>query len=99
MLGKALRTDRPARNMVSARVREMICARGLRPGDRLPTYQQLILDLGVSLVTVKRGLDDLEREGIVLRRPPSGARPSRWTLHAYTAWGLNLWRDRRCETQ
>jgi len=72
MLGKALRTDRPARNMVSARVREMICARGLRPGNRLPTYQQLILDLGVSLVTVKRGLDDLEREGIVLRRPPSG---------------------------
>ena len=72
MSGKLLRTDRPVRNRVSARVKELICARGLGPGDRLPSYQELTRELAISLVTVKRGLDDLEREGIIHRVPSSG---------------------------
>lgn len=72
MSGKVHRTDRVVRNRVSDRVREMISMRGLGPGDRLPTYHELIRDLGASLVTVKRGLDDLEAEGLIRRFPARG---------------------------
>ena len=64
--------NRPARSRVAAAVRDLIAARRLHVGDRLPSYTALIRDLGISLVTVKRGLDDLEREGVIFRRPARG---------------------------
>lgn len=64
--------QRPARQKVAERVREMICARGLRPGDLLPPYLELARLLQISYVTVKRGLDDLEEEGIIRRVPSVG---------------------------
>ena len=67
MTAKANQIDRPARQKVAARVKEMICARGLRPGDPLPPYLELARQLGISYVTVKRGLDDLAKEGIIRR--------------------------------
>jgi DNA-binding LacI/PurR family transcriptional regulator len=44
----------------------------LKPDQRLPSMRQLMGDLGVSLVTLNRALDDLERRGLVERRPGSG---------------------------
>jgi GntR family transcriptional regulator len=39
----------------------------LRPGDALPSFRALAEDLLVSLITVKRAYEELEREGIVVR--------------------------------
>ena len=64
--------ERPERQKVSARVKEMICARGLRAGDPLPPYLELARQLGISYVTIKRGMDDLEKEGVVRRVPSVG---------------------------
>ena len=69
--GKSVRI-RPARRNVAERVKEMIRARGLRPGDLLPTYHEMRKALDVSYMTVKRGLDDLEAEGLVSRIPSKG---------------------------
>lgn len=46
-------------------VDRLITERGLRPGDLLPTQRELAARAGVSLITVRRALGELEREGRV----------------------------------
>src|SRR5215469_831875 len=59
-------------------VEQIIADRGLGPGDMLPSYTELAELAGVSLITVRRGLDELERAGRVRRHQGLGtfvARP------------------------
>ena len=59
-------------------VERLIADRGLRPGDMLPSYTDLAEQAGVSLITVRRALDELERAGRVRRHQGLGtfvARP------------------------
>jgi GntR family transcriptional regulator len=59
-------------------VEQLIADRGLRPGDMLPSYTELAEQAGVSLITVRRALDELERAGRVRRHQGLGtfvARP------------------------
>jgi GntR family transcriptional regulator len=44
----------------------------LRPGEPLPSFRQLAEDLLVSVITVKRAYEELEREGIIYRRQGLG---------------------------
>jgi len=44
----------------------------LSPGDAIPSERQLSLDLGVSRLTVRAALDDLVREGYLVRRRGAG---------------------------
>jgi len=63
---------------VVAYVEELMAAGGLGPGDLLPTYAELAASVGVSLITVRRALDELERAGKVRRHQGLGtfvARP------------------------
>jgi GntR family transcriptional regulator len=46
-------------------VDELIRTQDLQPGDLLPTQKELAALAGVSLITVRRALDELEREGRV----------------------------------
>ena len=46
-------------------VEELIRVQGLQPGSLLPTQKELAKLAGVSLITVRRALDELEREGRV----------------------------------
>ena len=52
------------------RVLELI--EGLVPGDAIPSERQLSVDLGVSRLTVRAALDDLVREGYLVRRRGAG---------------------------
>src|SRR5215469_11940343 len=52
---------------VVALVERLIADRGMAPGDRLPSYGELAELAGVSLITVRRALDELERAGRVRR--------------------------------
>src|SRR5262245_7789288 len=59
-------------------VEQLIAEQGLVPGDMLPSYSQLAGQAGVSLITVRRALDELERAGRVRRHQGLGtfvARP------------------------
>src|ERR1700749_695076 len=63
---------------VVAYVEELVTERGLVPGDMLPTYAELAASTGVSLITVRRALDELEKAGRVRRHQGLGtflARP------------------------
>jgi GntR family transcriptional regulator len=44
----------------------------LGPGTALPSFRQFAEDLLVSVITVKRAYEELEREGIVYRRQGLG---------------------------
>jgi GntR family transcriptional regulator len=44
----------------------------LAPGSPLPSFRTLAEDLLVSLITVKRAYEELEREGIIYRRQGLG---------------------------
>ena len=44
----------------------------LRAGAPLPSFRQLAADLLVSVITVKRAYEELEREGIIYRRQGLG---------------------------
>jgi GntR family transcriptional regulator len=44
----------------------------LAPGSPLPSFRNLAEDLLVSVITVKRAYEELEREGIIFRRQGVG---------------------------
>jgi GntR family transcriptional regulator len=44
----------------------------LKPGAALPSFRQLAEDLLVSVITVKRAYEELERDGIIFRRQGLG---------------------------
>jgi len=81
--GRGPRGPRPPRTTllyerVVALVEQLIAERGLGPGDLLPSYTELADRAGVSLITVRRALDELERVGRVRRHQGLGtfvARP------------------------
>ena len=74
--------DRPGTGLlykqVVAYVERLVAERGLVPGDMLPTHAELAALTGVSMITVRRALDELERAGKVRRHQGLGtflARP------------------------
>jgi len=44
----------------------------LKPGAALPSFRQLAEDMLVSVITVKRAYEELERDGIIYRRQGLG---------------------------
>jgi GntR family transcriptional regulator len=58
--------------LVLAVKREVAAAR-LLPGDPLPSLRTLAADLLISLITVKRAYEELERDGVIYSRQGLGA--------------------------
>src|SRR5712691_7551179 len=55
-----------------ARERVLDLIERLGIGDAIPSERQLCVDLGMSRLTVRAALDDLVREGLLIRRRGSG---------------------------
>src|SRR6476620_7225382 len=60
----------PKQSEARARVLDLI--EQLAVGEAIPSERQLSLDIGVSRLTVRAALDDLVREGLLVRRRGSG---------------------------
>ncbi len=60
-------------------------AKSLAPGDILPSERQLCADHGVSRITVRKAIEDLKGEGLLVRVPGKGTfvahRAARSRLH------------------
>jgi len=54
------------------RIKREIAEGRLSPGTALPSFRQLAEVLLVSVITVKRAYEELEREGIIFRRQGLG---------------------------
>ncbi len=72
----ATEVDAPSRTLryqqVYDYVLRMVAAEGLTPGDRLPSATELAAQTGVSLISVRRALDELERAGKIRRHQGVG---------------------------
>lgn len=73
-LGGGLDPDDPrqASQQIAARLRAAILDRKLAPGERLPSQPDLAARYGVARETVKRALDVLRSENLVVSRQGSG---------------------------
>jgi len=62
----------PLYEQIVAAVTEAVDDGRLRPGDALPSFRALAEELMVSLITVKRAYEELERAGILFRKQGLG---------------------------
>jgi GntR family transcriptional regulator len=62
----------PLYDQIVGAVKREIAAGRLTPGSAMPSFRALAEELVVSLITVKRAYEDLEREGIIFRRQGLG---------------------------
>jgi DNA-binding GntR family transcriptional regulator len=63
---------RPSYQQVRDRLRASIAAAVLAPGDQLPTHRALAEEFGVAIETVKRALNELRSEGLIVARQGKG---------------------------
>ena len=62
----------PLYQQIIAALKREIAAGRLEPGQALPSFRALAEELLVSLITVKRAYEELEREGIIYCRQGMG---------------------------
>ena len=62
----------PLYEQIVAAVKREIAAGRLLPGDALPSVRALAAELLVSLITIKRAYEELERDGIIYSRQGLG---------------------------
>jgi GntR family transcriptional regulator len=65
-------SDEPLHAQISRQIRAKILAGDLHGGDALPSIRGLAKGQRVSVITVQRAYDDLEREGLVRSRRGKG---------------------------
>ncbi|MGV1088475.1 MAG: GntR family transcriptional regulator [Mycobacterium sp.] len=59
--------DLPAHTRIAAWLEQLISARALRPGDRLPAEVEMAAALGVSRMTLRQALSSIEAKGLLRR--------------------------------
>jgi GntR family transcriptional regulator len=65
-------SDEPLHAQVSRQIRAKILSEDLGGGDALPSIRGLAREQRVSVITVQRAYEDLEREGLVQARRGKG---------------------------
>jgi GntR family transcriptional regulator len=62
----------PRYSLVEAHLREQVASGALRPNDRLPNENEMGVQYGVSRSVIRQALDNLERDGLVVRMRAKG---------------------------
>ncbi len=65
-------SDEPLHAQISRQMRAKILSEDLASGDALPSLRGLAKEQRVSVITVQRAYDDLEREGLLRSRRGKG---------------------------
>src|SRR3569833_2559084 len=65
--------DGPLYEQIVAGVKREVAAGRVDPNVSLPSVRQLAADLLVSVITVKRAYEELERDGVIYKRQGLGA--------------------------
>ncbi len=63
----------PMYRQVLDQIKDAIAAGELKPDELLPSIRELALELGVSIITIKRAYQDLESEGLIRTRRGLGS--------------------------
>jgi GntR family transcriptional regulator len=65
-------SDEPLHAQISRQIRAKILSKDMAGGDALPSIRGLAKEQRVSVITVQRAYDDLEREGLLRSRRGKG---------------------------
>jgi GntR family transcriptional regulator len=65
-------SDEPLHAQISRQIRAKILSDDLDGGEALPSIRRLAKDQRVSVITIQRAYDDLEREGLLQSRRGKG---------------------------
>ena len=65
-------SDEPLQSQISRQIRAKILAGDLRAADPLPSIRAMARDLKVSVITVQRSYEALERDGLIIARRGKG---------------------------
>lgn len=65
-------SDEPLHRQISSQIRALILAGDLTDGTALPSIRGLSRDQKVSVITVQRAYEDLDREGLIVARRGKG---------------------------
>lgn len=65
-------SDEPLHSQMSRQIRAQILAGHLSPAATMPSIRAMARDQRVSVITVQRAYDDLEREGLLVSRRGKG---------------------------
>lgn len=65
-------SDEPLQSQISRQIRAKILAGELAAGEMLPSIRALARDVHVSVITVQRGYEQLERHGLIHSRRGKG---------------------------
>ncbi len=63
----------PMYQQVLDQIKDAIAAGELKPDELLPSIRELALELGVSVITIKRAYQDLESQGLIRTRRGLGS--------------------------
>ena len=63
----------PMYRQVTDQIRDAIAAGDLQADQLLPSIRELALELGVSVITIKRAYQDLEKAGLIRARRGMGS--------------------------
>ncbi len=74
------------RDVVAARLKSYIASEGLKPGDRLPTENQLAARFGVNRLSLREATKALEFLGVVESKPGRGLTVGRLNLDRVTEY-------------
>jgi len=79
--------ERPKiRDVVAARLKSYIAVEGLKPGDRLPTENELAAQFGISRLSLREATKALEFLGLVESKPGRGLSVGRMNLDRVTEY-------------
>jgi len=57
--------DKPIYEQITSQIKELIMTGGLQTGDAMPSIRTLAKSLHVSVITVRRVYEDLQRDGFI----------------------------------
>lgn len=58
-------TSRPIYEQITAQIKQQVMAGTLQTGDALPSMRALARDLHISVITVQRAYEELQRDGFI----------------------------------
>jgi len=79
---------RPLYMQIIEQIRRRIAVGDLKPGEPLPSIRQLAVDLGISVITIKRAYLELEREGVIATHHGKGS-----IIAADTGLGARIYQE------
>lgn len=63
----------PIYSQIENQIKKEILVNNLEPNEPLPSIRGMAKDLRISVITIKRAYDDLEREGFIYTVPGKGS--------------------------